>query len=242
MFDLPDKRGVAMASYIDKAYLVDNTIYSSGLLTNKYDIDDFNKKPDTIVVPPVRQGPVPIPSVRDTLPEDLEAEIAAALGDASNSTDLLDASVPTAAGVMLESDTRQRATVIRVDAAHVFVSLGGANEGVVQRVQLSQDFEVGAEIDIVVSGYNQEHQIYDVRIPGASVSVADWADLQEGVVVDVTITGNTFSGSMPKALSVNGKVHRVIFSSNVIAGTHSDHAKLQTSVVSANLFAQESTP
>jgi hypothetical protein len=47
---------------------------------------------------------------------------------------------------------------------------------------------------------------------------------------------------MPKALSVNGKVHRVIFSSNVIAGTHSDHAKLQTSVVIANLFAQESTP
>ena len=48
LFNLPDQRGVAMASYIDKAYLVDNTIYSSGLLTNKYDIDDFNKKPDTI--------------------------------------------------------------------------------------------------------------------------------------------------------------------------------------------------
>ena len=48
LFDLPIKRGIAMASYIDKAYLVDNTIYSSGLLTNKYDIDDFNKKPDTI--------------------------------------------------------------------------------------------------------------------------------------------------------------------------------------------------
>lgn len=48
LFDLPAQRGVAMASYIDKAYLVDNTIYSSGLLTNKYDIDDFNKKPDTI--------------------------------------------------------------------------------------------------------------------------------------------------------------------------------------------------
>lgn len=48
LFDLPVQRGVAMASYIDKAYLVDNIIYSSGLLTNKYDIDDFNKKPDTI--------------------------------------------------------------------------------------------------------------------------------------------------------------------------------------------------
>lgn len=48
IFDLPETRGVAMSSYIDKAYLVDNTIYSSGLLTNKYDIDDLNKKPDTI--------------------------------------------------------------------------------------------------------------------------------------------------------------------------------------------------
>ena len=163
-----------------------------------------NKKPDTIVVPPVRQGPVPIPSVRDILPEDLEAEIAAALGDASNSTELLDASVPTAAGVMLEPDTRQRATVIRVDATHVFVSLGSANEGVVKRVQLSQDFEVGVEIDIVVSGYNQEHQIYDVRIPGASVSVADWADLQEGVVVDVTITGNNVGGLECQVNSIRG--------------------------------------
>jgi small subunit ribosomal protein S1 len=94
--------------------------------------------------------------------------------------------------------------VIRVDATHVFVSLGGSNEGVVQRVQLSQDFEVGVEIDIVVSGYNQEHQIYDVRIPGASVSVADWADLQEGVVVDVMITGNNVGGLECQVNSIRG--------------------------------------
>jgi membrane-anchored protein YejM (alkaline phosphatase superfamily) len=48
LFDLPQKRGVAMASYIDKAYLVDNTIYSSGLITNKYHMNDLTKKPDTI--------------------------------------------------------------------------------------------------------------------------------------------------------------------------------------------------
>ena len=48
LFDLPEKRGVAMASYIDKAYLVDNIVYSSGLLTNKYHINDLTKKPDTI--------------------------------------------------------------------------------------------------------------------------------------------------------------------------------------------------
>jgi len=48
IFDLPKTRGVAMSSYKDKAYLVDNTVYSSGLLTNKYHIDDLNKKPDTM--------------------------------------------------------------------------------------------------------------------------------------------------------------------------------------------------
>jgi len=48
LFNLPRSRGVAMSSYKDKAYLVDNTVYSSGLLTNKYHIKDFNKKPDTI--------------------------------------------------------------------------------------------------------------------------------------------------------------------------------------------------
>ncbi|WP_019026495.1 sulfatase-like hydrolase/transferase [Colwellia piezophila] len=48
LFDLPIQRGVAMASYKDKAYLVDNTVYSSGLITNKYHINDLNKKPDAI--------------------------------------------------------------------------------------------------------------------------------------------------------------------------------------------------
>ena len=88
-----------------------------------------------------------------------------------SSAELLDASVSTAAGGLLEPDTRQRATVIRVDATHVFVSLGGSNEGVLQRVQLRRDLVVGAEFDIIVSGYNQEQQIYDV-LPAAAGSEA----------------------------------------------------------------------
>jgi len=48
LFNLPESRGVAMSSYKDKAYLVANTVYSSGLLTNKYHINNLNRKPDTI--------------------------------------------------------------------------------------------------------------------------------------------------------------------------------------------------
>jgi len=48
LFDLPESRGVAMSSYKDKAYLVADTVYSSGLLTNKYHINNLNRKPDTI--------------------------------------------------------------------------------------------------------------------------------------------------------------------------------------------------
>ncbi|MBT6848615.1 MAG: amino acid permease, partial [Planctomycetaceae bacterium] len=88
-----------------------------------------------------------------------------------SSTELLDASVSTAAGGLLEPDTRQRATVIRVDATHVFVSLGGSNEGVLQRVQLRRDLVIGVEFDIIVSGYNHEQQIYDV-LPTAAGSEA----------------------------------------------------------------------
>lgn len=88
-----------------------------------------------------------------------------------SSTEILDASVSTAAGGLLEPDTRQRATVIRVDATHVFVSLGGSNEGVLQRVQLRRDLVIGVEFDVTVSGYNHEQQIYDV-LPTAAGSEA----------------------------------------------------------------------
>jgi len=163
-----------------------------------------NQQPPALPPTPVRTGPVPIPSVRDTLSEELEAEITAALGDQTASEELLDASVSSAAGTVLESDSRHRATVIRVDEAHVFVSLGGANEGVVQQVQLNTQFEVGMELDVVVTGYNQEHQIYDVRIPGASVNVADWADLQEGVVTEVSVTGHNVGGLECQVNSIRG--------------------------------------
>lgn len=155
---------------------------------------------DAVVVP--NKGPVPIPSVRDQLSQDLEDEIAAALGGESID-DLLDTSAPANAG-NVELDDRRRATVLRVDANHLFVSLGAANEGVVNLQVFTEIPEVGSDIDIIVTGFNEDDQIYEVTIPGAAVSVADWSDLQEGAVIDVTITGSNVGGLECQANSIRG--------------------------------------
>ena len=148
------------------------------------------------------KGPVPVPSVRDNLPQDLEDEIAAAL-EGESIDDLMEQSTP-AAAAQVETDDRRRATVIRIDAKHLFVSLSSASEGVISLQVFTEIPEVGSEIDVIVTGFNEDDQIYEVTVPGAAVSVADWSDLQEGAVIDVTITGSNVGGLECQVNSIRG--------------------------------------
>lgn len=148
------------------------------------------------------KGPVPVPSVRDNLPQDLEDEIAAAL-EGESIDDLMEQSTP-AAAAQVETDDRRRATVIRIDAKHLFVSLSSASEGVISLQVFTEIPEVGSEIDVIVTGFNEDDQIYEVTVPGAAVSVANWSDLQEGAVIDVTITGSNVGGLECQANSIRG--------------------------------------
>ncbi len=148
------------------------------------------------------KGPVPVPSVRDNLPQDLEDEIAAAL-EGESIDDLMEQSTPVAAA-QVETDDRRRATVIRIDAKHLFVSLSSASEGVISLQVFTEIPEVGSEIDVIVTGFNEDDQIYEVTVPGAAVSVADWSDLQEGAVIDVTITGSNVGGLECQVNSIRG--------------------------------------
>ena len=149
-----------------------------------------------------KKGPVPVPSVRDNLPQDLEDEIAAAL-EGESIDDLMEQSTP-AAAAQVETDDRRRATVIRIDAKHLFVSLSSASEGVISLQVFTEIPEVGSEIDVIVTGFNEDDQIYEVTVPGAAVSVADWSDLQEGAVIDVTITGSNVGGLECQVNSIRG--------------------------------------
>ena len=48
LFALPEHRGVVIASYKDKSFLIGNNIYSTGLLSNKYSVTDITKPADEI--------------------------------------------------------------------------------------------------------------------------------------------------------------------------------------------------
>ena len=148
-------------------------------------------------------GPVPTPSVGDELSDDLEQEIAAALGDASLD-DLISDDATKLASTDIESKQRRRATVIRLDGENVFFALGGPNEGVVSIRQFVEPPEVGTDMDVIVREMNTEDGLYEVAIPGAAVEVGDWGDLQEGAVIEVHVTGHNVGGLECEVNSIRG--------------------------------------
>ncbi len=136
---------------------------------------------------------IPVPSIRQPLPADLEDEINAALGDTS--LDELVASGPTEdVGDSLDTDSRHQGTVVKIHGDNVFFSLGGRNQGVASLRQFKEPPLVGAQIEIVVTGINAEDGLYELTVPGASVRVQDWSDLVEGTVVEARVTGSNTGG------------------------------------------------
>jgi len=46
LLDLPDHRGLIVQSYMNKAFIIDNIVYSEGFTLDSYDINDIGKKND----------------------------------------------------------------------------------------------------------------------------------------------------------------------------------------------------
>ena len=140
----------------------------------------------------VPSKPVPKPSVRDELPADLQNEIDAALGGAS--IDQLISDSGTDQADELEVDSRRRAFVLKVEGEHVFFSLGGPHEGTAALRQFKKPPNAGDPMEVIVAGYNTDEGIYELRIPGASISAADWSDIEEGAVVEARVSGSNTGG------------------------------------------------
>ena len=147
--------------------------------------------PPTIEVPPA--GPTAIPTVRDTLPAELEKEIQEALGNA-NLDEIVASEVTQQAGELLAEDSTCRGTVIRVHGDDVFFSLSGPHEGTASVRQFKEQPSIGEQLDVIIKGYNSEDGLYEVRMPGAAIDVSDWSDLQDGAVVEARITGANTGG------------------------------------------------
>ncbi len=137
---------------------------------------------------PANKGPVPKPA---KMSEELDAEVEAALGGAS--LDQLMGSSG-ASEQEIEFDTRRRGIVQRIHGDDVFFSLGVRSEGVASLRQFKEPPAPGAQLDVVVTGFNDEDGLYQLSVPGGAVSVQDWADVSQGATVEARITGSNTGG------------------------------------------------
>lgn len=146
---------------------------------------------------------VPVPSVRSVVSE----EERQALDDEFSGADLNSLMIGDKSlrvGEPLEDGSRRQGKVIKVHNANVFISLGGPDEGVVPLLQFDAPPVEGQTIDFLIRSFNREEGLYELSIPGETVAVNDWDDLQEGAVVEATVESANTGGVECKVGSVRG--------------------------------------
>ena len=135
----------------------------------------------------------PPPNIRDRLPPDLEEEFQEALADAPLD-DLIASGDEVTKQPMLEADSRHTGRVVMIRREDAFVELGGREQGILPLKQFDEPPELDSEVEIRVIRFNREDGLYELTRAGAAASVADWADLEEGMLVEVRVTGHNSGG------------------------------------------------
>ncbi len=148
--------------------------------------------PDTS--PPIESTErTPVPNVREGLSADLQAELEEVLAEGSMDA-LIAGDDATATGGALEPDSKHTGRVVAVRREDVFVELGSREQGVASLRQFPSPLEPGDAVEVVVRGFNRDEGLYELAIPGQAEDVADWSDLQEGMVVNARVTGHNAGG------------------------------------------------
>lgn len=135
----------------------------------------------------------PPPNIRDQLSPELEAEYLAAVGDTSFN-DLMQSPTAGEPPTELAPDTRVTGRVAKVHHDNIFVDLPNRSQGVVSLRQFETPPVEGAQLELVVSTFNADEGLYELTLPNAAVSVGDWDDVNEGQIVEVTVTGSNKGG------------------------------------------------
>lgn len=153
---------------------------------------------------PITPPRVMVPNRREGLSDDLQAELDAQLAAAD-----IDEILGGAAGMAdrkepLAENARVFATVLKIHSDHVFVALGGPDEGMVPFEQFTEEPAIGSQVEVVIRGFSNEDSLYTLGLPGGAVEVSDWEDLDEGSVVDAVVTGANSGGLECKVGGVRG--------------------------------------
>lgn len=145
---------------------------------------------------PPRAPKAAVPNVRQPLSGDLQAELERELASAVD----LEAFLAGNAGMALrkeplEDGQRVHATVLKSDEDGVFVALGGPDQGVIPLEQFSAEPpQPGTPLEVIVRGLSKADGLYQLTIPGETISVTDWSDLDTGSIVEATITAANTGG------------------------------------------------
>ena len=148
---------------------------------------------------------VAVPNRRDSLSDDLQAELDAELAAAD-----IEGILGGAAGMPdrkgpLEEGTRIQARILKIHDDSVFVSLGGPDEGVIPFEQFVEaEPKAGEDVEVMVRGMNRTDGLYVLTLPGSAVEVSDWDDIEEGSVVEATVTGHNSGGLECKVGNIRG--------------------------------------
>ncbi|MEM8910726.1 MAG: S1 RNA-binding domain-containing protein [Planctomycetota bacterium] len=158
---------------------------------------------ERVVVP--KREKVAVPSIRAGLSEDLEAELEASLAGSDVESYLGgSAGLPDRKGG-LEEGTRVHAQIIKIHDDTVFVSLGGPDEGAIPLEQFtSAEPAAGSSVEVLVRGLNSDDGLYACTLPGSTIDVNDWGDIDEGSIVEAVVTGHNSGGLECKIGSIAG--------------------------------------
>lgn len=152
-----------------------------------------------------RPGKIAVPNIREDLSDDLMAELEATMAGADvdeffNSG----AGLPDRRGT-LEEGARVQAKILKIKEDTVFVALGGPDEGTLPFEQFTEaEPAAGDTVEVLVRGFSKEDGLYSCSLPGSAIEVSDWDDIDEGSVVEVTVTGHNTGGLECKIGSVRG--------------------------------------
>ncbi len=145
---------------------------------------------------PVSSEPVAIPSAKQELDADTEAEIAAALASGE-----LEATAPVSAKKKpknkkptpqseeeLEGGYRLKGTVQSIAGENVLLDVGFRSSACIPVRQFEEKVpEVGAAIDLVVDRYDATEGLIYCSLPKAARSAGNWHEVSVGQIVDCTV-------------------------------------------------------
>ena len=159
-----------------------------------------SKKPDgkkpresKFLVEQTQERRYPPPNTRAQLTPDLEVEFLEALGSESLD-EIIAGGTPVEIVAELEPESRHKGKVVSIHREDVFVEIGGRQQGLLSLHSFATPPEPGTLVDIMVSRFNAADGFYELVLPGGTVDIGDWSEVNEGMVVEARVTGHNKGG------------------------------------------------